>query len=135
MTTDDGQGSLFDDDEERDDDVDRSGESSTPYQRHSDTSREAAAQLDGKGRHGRLLLQVFAMIRDAGEHGMTVAELMEQGGLMYQSTSARVSELARGKYGRMWIRDNGQRRVAAYSGRRQAVYIVNDRPLTPPPAP
>lgn len=88
-----------------------------PYVAHSDTSKEAAASIEGQ--LGRLEQLVFNAVEMAGIYGATCDEIETQLNLSHQTASARIRALA--KLGR--IADSGNRRKTR-SGRNAVVWVV-----------
>ena len=89
-----------------------------PYQKGSDTSRDAASSVAESAPTKRA--EVYGYILARGKAGATDAEI--EGGLsmLRQSVCARRNELA--KLG--MIRDSGRRRTSLHTGRRCAVWVV-----------
>ena len=89
-----------------------------PYQKGSDTSREAARSVARGAPTKRA--EVYGYILARGDDGATDAEI--EGGLsmLRQSVCARRNELV--KLG--MIRDSGRRRTSLHTGRRCAVWVV-----------
>ena len=89
-----------------------------PYQKGSDTSREAARSVARGAPTKRA--EVYGYILARGKAGATDAEI--EGGLsmLRQSVCGRRNELV--TLG--MIRDSGQRRTSPHTGRRCAVWVV-----------
>ena len=89
----------------------------TPYARSSDTSMEAAVEIEPHA--GTLLEKVLTEIRRSGVIGRTDDEIEEQLGLRHQTASARRNDLA----GRGIIVDSGRTRRTS-SGRKATVWVA-----------
>lgn len=88
-----------------------------PYQKKSETSREAADSVAGIAPSVRE--QVFECIKMAGRAGRTNSEIVADEGLLLQSVCGRVAELR--EAGR--VRDSGEKRLTP-TGRRATVWIA-----------
>lgn len=90
-----------------------------PPSNGTDTSNAAAEDIAPKTPNMRE--KVFALIKDAGDHGITCDEVEIVTGLKHQTASARLYELR--KAGR--VVDSGERRKTS-SGSTARVYVAND---------
>jgi hypothetical protein len=91
---------------------------SVPYQRHSDTSKEAAKSM--VGHVSRLALEVEKFIASKGQFGATEWEASVGLNMLHQTSSARIRELCL----KNRIRKNGEKRPTA-TGRNAAVWVIS----------
>lgn len=94
-----------------------------PFQRHSDTSREAAVSVIGNA--ATLRRKVYEAIFSAGSHGMTDEELQTSLAMNPSTQRPRRVELVDAKA----VVDS-QRRRHTSSGRLAVVWIANNFPMT-----
>lgn len=86
-----------------------------PYQPHSATSREAATKIRPKA----IRLQVFEVIKFAGDHGRTDVEIQDI--LLIEGSTQRPRRVELLRAG--LIRDSGRTRATA-SGRQATVWVA-----------
>lgn len=92
-------------------------EPTAPFQRHSDTSREAAFAIDDK--LNALQARVLAAIASCESHGATDEELQERLALNPSTERPRRIELCDKRF----VVDSGRRRLTR-AGRRAVVWVL-----------
>lgn len=89
-----------------------------PYVPGSSTSKEAAYSVDAHVKVDKA--QIFELVRQAGEHGLTCSEAIAATGGLHQSVSARI----RGLVIDGLIVDSREKRPCVRSGRNHRVYVL-----------
>lgn len=90
-----------------------------PFERSSDTSRLAAADIRRSA--GQLRVRVLGYVATFDEHGATCSEVEQALGMLHQSASARIRELVQGGY----LTDSTKRRDTAH-GRKAVVWVPTE---------
>lgn len=97
-----------------------------PYQRDSETSREAALSIAPKA--SGLRYEVLSVIVDAGEAGATRKEIEQVTGMLTQTVTPRLVELEQsGEIRKLTFFDIESRSVKQIKREGCGVYVVNRR--------